>query len=186
MLLAFVSDPLRRPVGYPHAQGGEACLELSFGTSPPADLAPLSLPQHIFGRPRQDVWRRPTRASAPSRRPDHLHIGGVDFEMTGDTDSPDQFASREPLAERRTLAIAGIRQHAAKAHASRNNAIEFFQRNFRLRARLSIGRRDARTLQSSWRGLPKMCWGRLNGARSAGGLVPKESSRHAFPPCACG
>jgi len=36
-------------------------------------------------------------APAPSRRTDHLHIGRVDFEVAGNTDSPAQFANREPL-----------------------------------------------------------------------------------------
>src|SRR6185295_17507866 len=106
MLLASAPDPLRRSVGDPHAQSDEARLEFSFGAKAPADLAPLSLAQHVFGGPRQVVWNRPTGAPAPSGRPDHLHIGRVDFEVAGNTDSPAQLANREPLAERHTLTIA--------------------------------------------------------------------------------
>src|ERR1051325_9585072 len=142
MLLALASDPPLWPVGDPHAHRGEARLEFPFGAKAPADPMPSSLPQHVFGRSRYDVWNRRTRASAPNSRPDHLHIGRVDFEMAGNSDGPAQFAIREPLAERGALAIAGIRQHAAKAHAGCNAATAFFQRDFPLRAWLSIGLRN--------------------------------------------
>src|ERR1700761_1677184 len=129
MLLAFVPDPLRWPVGDPHAQGGETRLESPFRAKTPADLAPLSLPQHLLGRPRQDVRNRLTGASTSNRWGDHLYIGGVDFEMTRNADSPVQFANHEFVAERGTLAIAGIRQHAAKAHTCCKDAIKFLQRD---------------------------------------------------------
>jgi hypothetical protein len=42
-----------------------------------------------------------SRAAPLGNGPDHLHAGGVDFEMPWDADSTDELASRKPLAERR-------------------------------------------------------------------------------------
>ena len=52
MLLALVSDPLRWSVGDPHADRGEASLELSFRAGAPTDVLPCGVGQHVFGRHR--------------------------------------------------------------------------------------------------------------------------------------
>ena len=50
MLLTLVPDPLRRSVGNPHADGGEASLELSFCSDAPTDVPPRGVGQHGFRR----------------------------------------------------------------------------------------------------------------------------------------
>ena len=50
MLLTLVPDPLRRSVGNPHADGGEASLELSFCSDAPTDVPPWGVGQHGFSR----------------------------------------------------------------------------------------------------------------------------------------
>ena len=69
--------------------------------------------------------------------------------MTGNADRPGQFASCKPLAERRAQPITGIRQHAAKAHAGRDDTIDLCQSHLRLRPRRSIFGRNTRSLQPS-------------------------------------
>jgi putative tryptophan/tyrosine transport system substrate-binding protein len=62
---------------------------------------------------------------------------------------PDKFASCEPLAERRTQPITGIRQHAAKAHTRRDGTIDLRQSHLRFRSCRSIFGRNTRSLQPS-------------------------------------
>ena len=50
MLLALVPDPLRRSVGYAHADSGKTSLELSFRAGAPTDGVPFGIGQHGFGR----------------------------------------------------------------------------------------------------------------------------------------
>src|ERR1700758_4207006 len=69
--------------------------------------------------------------------------------MPWNTDRPGQFASCEPLAERRTYPITGIRQHAAEAHTGRDDTIDLCQSQLRLRPRRSIFGWNTRSLQPS-------------------------------------
>src|SRR5262245_13744667 len=83
----------------------------------------------------RDVRNVPlTGTAASGNRPDHLHIGRVYLEVPRDTDCPNQFASREPLAERRAQPITGIRQDAAKAYAGRDGTIDLRQSHLRFRS----------------------------------------------------
>src|SRR5439155_19497438 len=50
MLLTLVPDPLRWPVGDPHADSTKTSLELSFRAGAPTDGAPFDVGQHIFSR----------------------------------------------------------------------------------------------------------------------------------------
>jgi hypothetical protein len=50
-----------------------------------------------------------TGTAASGNRSDHLHIARVHLEVPRDPDCPGKFASSEPLAERRTQPITGIR-----------------------------------------------------------------------------
>jgi hypothetical protein len=50
MLLALVPDPLRRPVGNPHADRSKTSLELAFRAGAPTDGAPFGMGQHVFYR----------------------------------------------------------------------------------------------------------------------------------------
>ena len=50
MLLTLVPDPLRRSVGNPHTDGGEASLKLSFCSDAPTDVPPRGLGKHGFRR----------------------------------------------------------------------------------------------------------------------------------------
>src|SRR5215467_2587780 len=101
MLLAFVPDPLRWPVGDPHPEGGEASLELSFCAGAPADGAPLGVGQHVFSRYRENVWNvPPPGTSTLGNRPDHRDVGRVHREVARNTNCPGQFAICETVAER--------------------------------------------------------------------------------------
>ena len=134
MLVALVPDPLRRTIGDTHPDGREVSLKLPFGAGAPTDALPFGLGQHVFSRYRQSVWNVPlTGAATRSNRPNHLHIRGVDLEVTRNADGPGEFASCQPLAERPTHSVARIRQHAAKTHTGSNHTIEFSQSNLRLR-----------------------------------------------------
>jgi hypothetical protein len=46
-----------------------------------------------------------TGTATSGNRPDHLHIGRVNLEVTRNTDGPGKLASCEPLAERRAQPI---------------------------------------------------------------------------------
>src|SRR5262245_14423436 len=132
MLLTLVPDPLRRSVGNPHADRRKTSLELSFRAGAPTDGAPFGVGQHVFGRYRQNVRDVPLAGTtAPCNRPDHPHIGRVNLEMPWNTDRPGQFASCEPLAERRTQPITGVRYDAAKAHTGCDGTIDLRQSHLR-------------------------------------------------------
>src|SRR5262245_36285022 len=109
MLLALVPDPLRWSVGDPHADSSKTSLELSFRTGAPTDRVPFGIGQHVCGRYRQSVWNVAlTRAAARGNRPNHLHIGGVDLEVTRNADRPGEFAGRQPLAEWHAHSVTSI------------------------------------------------------------------------------
>src|SRR6476646_8449272 len=145
MLLTLVPDPLRRSVSDPHTDSGKASSELSFRTGSPANVLPLGIGQHVFGRHRENIWDVPPPGTAPRRNgPDQLHADRVRLEVTGDANGPGKAASREPLAERRTEPVTGIRQHTAEAHTGRNHAIDLSERDLRLCPCGSIFDRNAR------------------------------------------
>src|SRR6266568_9052549 len=122
MLLAFVSDPLRRSIRNAHAQSGKAGLQLTFRAVPPGHSLPFGLVQHVFGGHRQVIRDRPlTRAATAGNRPDELHTHGVDLEVTGDADRPGEATRREPLAERCAQSISRIGQHTAEADTDRKS-----------------------------------------------------------------
>src|SRR5215471_11105334 len=145
MLLTLVSNPLRRPIGDPHANSSKASLELSFRTGAPTDGVPSGMGQHVFRRYRQNIWDVPlSGTTALGNRPDHLHIGRVDLEVPRNPDGPGQFACCERLAERSAHPVAGVRKHAAKPYTGRDGTLDLYQSQLRLRARRSIFGRDPR------------------------------------------
>src|SRR4029453_5355945 len=100
MLLALVSNPLRRPIGGPHANSSKASLELSFRAGAPTDGVPSGMGPHGFRRDRQDLWEGPGSGAAElGVGHDHLHIGGVHLEVPRNPDGPGEFACCERLAE---------------------------------------------------------------------------------------
>src|SRR5260370_12853522 len=97
MLLAFVSDPLRRSIRNAHAQSGKAGLQFTFRAVPPGHSLPFGLGQHVFGGHRQVIRDRPlTWAATAGNRPDELHTHGVDLEVTGDADRPAEAPRLDP------------------------------------------------------------------------------------------
>src|SRR5512139_3423266 len=125
MLLAHVLDPLRRSIGGTHANSGEASFQPTLGPVSPTHILPLGFGQHVFGRPRQDIWNVPLAGTAPTgNRPDQFNPDWIHLKVTRDTNGPSQAACREPLTERRAEAVTGIRQHTAKAHTGCHHAID--------------------------------------------------------------
>src|SRR3974377_1033354 len=88
-----------------------------------------------------------SRAAPLGNGPDHLHAEGGDFEMPRDADSPDQLASRKPLAERRAQSITRVRHDTAEVHTGRDHAIDLGERDLGLSTCRSIFDRNACTLQ---------------------------------------
>src|SRR5262245_16319541 len=110
MLVSHILDPLRWPVGDPHADSSKTSFEFSFRSDAPTDVLPSGIGQHVYSCHRQDVRNVPlTGTAASGNRPDHLHTGRVHFEVSRDADGPGKFASCELLAERRAHPITGIR-----------------------------------------------------------------------------
>jgi hypothetical protein len=70
--------------------------------------------------------------------PDHRHTDRIHFEVTRNADRPGNVASCKPLAQRRTQPVTGIRQHAAKAYANCDHAINLSERDLRLGLCLSV------------------------------------------------
>ena len=54
--------------------------------------------------------------------PNELYPNRVHLEVTRDANRPGKLAGRQPLTERRTETVTGIRQHTAEAHADRYQA----------------------------------------------------------------
>src|SRR5215467_4859256 len=149
MLLALVFDPLGWPIGCTHADSSETGLELSFRASTPSDALPFGAGQHVLGRHRQNIWNgvlTPTAASGDWE--DELHADRVDLEVTRDADGPAQVATRQRLAERCALPVAGIGQHAAKTDTARDQAINFGKRDLRLRSCSPVWDRNAGSPQT--------------------------------------
>ena len=149
MLLTLVLDPLRRPIGGPYPNGGEASLQSALGSKPPTHFPPPGIGQYVFGRRRQDIRDVPL-AGTPStgNRKDELHLRRIHFLTPRDADCPSQPTGRETLAERRTEAVTGIRQHTAEANAGCDHAINLSQRNLRLGPRCTMLDWNAGTLQT--------------------------------------
>lgn len=55
MLLAEITDALRRDVCHPHAHGSRARRQLALGAAAPAHGLPLGALKHFLGRTRGDV-----------------------------------------------------------------------------------------------------------------------------------
>src|SRR5262245_16673891 len=139
MLLTLLSNPLRRSIGDPHANSSKASLELSLRTGAPTDGVPCGMGQHVFRRYRQNIWDVPlSGTTALGDRPDHPHIGRLHLDVPRNPDGPGQFASCEPLAERRAHPVTGIREYAAKPYTGRDGTLDLHQSQLRLRARRSI------------------------------------------------
>ena len=49
MLLPFVTDPLWRPIGDTHANGGKPCFQCPLGSLPPTDGSPSGRSQQFLG-----------------------------------------------------------------------------------------------------------------------------------------
>ena len=147
MLLTFVSDPLRRSVGYADTDSSEAGFELALCPGSPAHTLLLGIGQHVFGRYRQNIWHMPrTWTAARSNRPDQPHADRIHLEVTRDADRLGKLASREPLAKRRAQRVTGIRQHTAEAHTGRDHAIDLRERDIRLGPCRAVFDRNARSL----------------------------------------
>ena len=145
MLLAFIVDTLGRAIGGAHPHGGEARFQSTLGPMAPTDRPPPGLGQHLFGRRRQDVWNGVLpRTAATGNEKDKLRIDRIGLLMTGDSDRPGKTASREGLAEGSAQPIAGIGQHTAKAHTSRNHPIKFRQCDLRFGSDRTVLRRNSR------------------------------------------
>src|SRR4029077_17415814 len=125
-------------------------LSFPFGSGAPSDVPPSGICQHLFSRHREDVRNVPlTGTAASGNRPDHLHIGRIYLQVPRDTDCPSKFASCEPLAERRSRPITGVRSDTAKEHTGRDGTTDFRQSHLRFRSCRSIFGRNTRSLQSS-------------------------------------
>src|SRR3974390_2963620 len=106
VLLAHVLDPLRRSIGGPHANRGEAGFQPTLGPISPTHILPLGFGQHVFGRPRQYIGNVPLAGTTSTGdRPDQFNSHRINLLVTRDTDGPDQAACREPLTERRAEAV---------------------------------------------------------------------------------
>ena len=66
VLHALVADPLRRPVGDAHADGGEAGFQGSLGSLAPGERAPFRLGEHVFGAGGENIGHMPFARSAAS------------------------------------------------------------------------------------------------------------------------
>ena len=66
--------------------------------------------------------------------------------MTRNANSPGKLAGREPMPERRTQSITGIRQHTVEACTGSDDAIDLRQGDLRLCSCGSIFDRNARSL----------------------------------------
>jgi len=65
VLHALVADPLRRPVGDAHADGGEASLQRSLCSLAPGERAPFRLGERVFSADGEDIGQMPfARAAA--------------------------------------------------------------------------------------------------------------------------
>ena len=76
-----------------------------------------------------------------------LYPNGVHLEVTRDANRPGKLAGRQPLTERRTETVTGIRQHTAEAHADRYQAINLRQCDLGLCPCSSIFDRNTGSLQ---------------------------------------
>src|SRR5215469_9332098 len=131
VLMTHVTNALRWSIGDPHTHSGEA----PFRAAAPADRAPGRTRKHGLRRDRLAVRDVPLpRATAPGHGEDQRHVGGIDFLMTWDADSPKQTAFTQRLTEWCAQAIAGIREHAPEAHAGGSHAIDLLDRNLRFAA----------------------------------------------------
>src|SRR5260370_9157948 len=81
MLLTPVLDPLWRPVGDPHANGGKACFQSALGPKPPTHIFPLGVSKHVFRRHRQQIRDVRLTGGPPTsyrkRSPMAFHSGDV-------------------------------------------------------------------------------------------------------------
>src|SRR6516225_5248770 len=150
MLLTLVSNPLRRPIGDPHANSSKASLELSFRTGAPTDGMPSGMGQHVFRRYRENIRDVPlSGTTALGNRPDHLQLSRVDLEVPRNPDGTGQLACCESLAEWSAHPIAGVREHAAKPYTGRDGTLNLRQSQLRLRACRSIFGRNTCAFQPS-------------------------------------
>jgi hypothetical protein len=84
VLLAFVADPLRRPVGDAHADGGEASVQRSLRSLMPGERAPFRLGEHVLSADGEDIGQMPfARAAACGDGEDEFDVARVDLLMTG-------------------------------------------------------------------------------------------------------
>jgi hypothetical protein len=80
--MPFIADPLGRPVGDAHADGGEAGLQRSLGSLAPGERAPFRLGEHVVDLDRQDVGPMPfARAAACGDGEDEFDVARVDLLM---------------------------------------------------------------------------------------------------------
>jgi hypothetical protein len=84
VLHAFVTDPLRRPVGDTHADGGEAGFQGPLRSLARGELAPFRMGEHVFCADGKDIWHMPfARAAALGGGEDEFDLARVNLLMTG-------------------------------------------------------------------------------------------------------
>lgn len=143
------ADPLGSSVGDAHAHRGKACAQTSLHSLAPTDLTPLRVFEHGVCGPGLDVWDVPNPRSPAIRHwEDQSNIGRLDVLAKGDADGPAKAARAQCLPERSGQPITGIGQHAAEAHSCRDNSVDLHDRELRLCAILTQGRRHAGLIHS--------------------------------------
>src|ERR1039457_7711397 len=132
MLGAHIADTLGRAIGNTHAHGGEARVERPFSPAPPVDPAPARSFQHRMRRTRFAVGDVALTWSATAcDGEDHRHVGGIDFLLERDANSPGQPPFAQALPEWRGEAIARVGQHTTEAHTGGANPIDLLNGDLR-------------------------------------------------------
>ena len=151
MLHALVADPLRRPVGDAHADGGEAGLQGSLGFPAPGERAPFRLGEHVFSADGEDIGEMPfARPAAWGDGENEFDVAWVDLLMTGDADRPGKPACAQRLTELGAHAVPCVGEDCPEANAGGDQAIEFGERNLRLGPRRAIFGGHAGALEPSF------------------------------------
>src|SRR6476620_7864787 len=149
MLLPLVPYPLGRTVGSTHTDGGKPVFEPTLRTAAPTHSSPLRTGQHVFSCCRYTIRHVPFTwpASNFGNWPNELYPNRVHLEVTRDANRPGKLAGRQPLTERRTETVTGIRQSTAEAHADRYQAINLRQCDLGLCPCSAIFGRNTSSLQ---------------------------------------
>ena len=100
MLGAHIADALRRAIGNPNADSGEACREAPLGAAPPTHRPPSDCLQHCLRSDRLRIGdMAPSRATTSGNGKDHRHVCGIDLLLERNADGPGEAARGERLPE---------------------------------------------------------------------------------------